>query len=480
MILSQVRHVMSREKDLARNTAVLTFGKICTQCISFLLLPLYTSILEDYEYGTFDLMLTYATLLIPLVNWQFDQGIFRFLLDVRNEKEKQNRLFSTVFAANFIHSLVFAVILMVVNYFIKINNFLFLILYVIMQTFVALFLQFARGIGRNKVYAMASFISASTTVILNVLTLTFFHMGLRGLFEATLFAQIIASVYLCMELKLWKCFNIKYVSKSIYQEVRRYSLPLIPNNLAWWIVNVSDRTIVSYVLGVAVNGIYTVANKFSNVFIQFYNIFNLSWTETVSLHYQDQDRDTFLSEMITTMYKLFFSACTGIVALMPFIFPLLVNEKYQDAYPQIIILMYAMLLRIIVGLYSSIYVATKESRKIAYTSAASAIINIVINLLFISKIGLYAASLSTFVAFGIMAIVRYVDINKTIHMKIDAKILGSSFVLAVLLMITYYMNQPIINLIMLGGVCLYALCMNWSIIVSIFHMGTNFVKKFKN
>ena len=47
---------MSRRTELAKNTAILTVGKICTQCISFFLLPLYTAILSTEEYGTFDLL----------------------------------------------------------------------------------------------------------------------------------------------------------------------------------------------------------------------------------------------------------------------------------------------------------------------------------------------------------------------------------------------------------------------------------------
>ena len=74
---------MSRKTELAKNTAILTVGKLCTQCISFFLLPLYTAILSTEEYGTFDLLVTYSTLLLPLVNWQLDQGLFRFMLDYR-------------------------------------------------------------------------------------------------------------------------------------------------------------------------------------------------------------------------------------------------------------------------------------------------------------------------------------------------------------------------------------------------------------
>ena len=80
---------MSRKTELAKNTAILTVGKLCTQCISFFLLPLYTAILSTEEYGTFDLLVTYSTLLLPLVNWQLDQGLFRFMLDYRGNKEEQ-------------------------------------------------------------------------------------------------------------------------------------------------------------------------------------------------------------------------------------------------------------------------------------------------------------------------------------------------------------------------------------------------------
>ena len=109
--------------------------------------------------------------------------------------------------------------------------------------------------------------------------------------------------------------------------IRNYSLPLIPNNLAWWVVNASDRMVISHFIGLAANGIFTVASKFSNMFISFYNIVNLSWTESVSLHFNDEDRDEFLTDMMTTFFKLFASACFGVVALMPFIFPVLVNEN---------------------------------------------------------------------------------------------------------------------------------------------------------
>ena len=82
----------------------------------------------------------------------------------------------------------------------------------------------------------------------------------------------------------WEYFSVKHIHPRIFKRVSAYSIPLIPNNLAWWVVNASDRTIIAHFLGTAANGIYSIANKFPNVFIQFYNILNLSWTETVCRH----------------------------------------------------------------------------------------------------------------------------------------------------------------------------------------------------
>ena len=80
---------MSRGKELAKNTAILTFGKICTQFVSFLLLPLYTAILEPRVYGIADLFNSYIYLIIPVVSLMLEQGLFRFLLDCRNDTNRK-------------------------------------------------------------------------------------------------------------------------------------------------------------------------------------------------------------------------------------------------------------------------------------------------------------------------------------------------------------------------------------------------------
>ena len=463
---------MSRQKDLAKNTAILTVGKVCTQCISFFLLPLYTAILSAEDYGTFDLFVTYATLLLPLINWQLDQGLFRFMLDYRGNKDEQKKLFSTLLLSSTAQNIIYVILFICIEPFLKIENAYFLLLYVVLQVYNALFLQFVRGLGYSIKYTIASFISASATTVLNVIALVFLRMGLQGLFVSTLTAQLLTLIYLVVSSRSWEYFSLKNARIGTFKKVGTYSIPLIPNNLAWWVVNASDRTIISHVLGTAANGIYSVANKFPNVFINFYNILNLSWTETVSLHYNDEDRDEFLTDTMTSLVKLFVAACLGIVACMPFVFPIMVNAKYNAAYIQILILMYAMLFRVLVGLYSCVYVAQKNAKKIAYTSISAAIINITVDLILINKIQVFAASLSTLVAFLSMFIVRYIDVNKTVHMRIKKPIAVGSVLLSVMLIGTYYCNNKVVQFVALCITAIYAVVTNMDLLKS----GVNLVK----
>ena len=180
---------MGRRKELAKNTAILTIGRVCTQCINFLLLPFYTAMLSTGAYGTFDLMLTYSMLLLPLVGWQLHQGLFRFMLDDRQNTARHTVLFSTLLFFSVIQCGAYLAVFALIQAVVHVEHAYFLLVYVILQVFNAMLMQFVRGLGKSVVYTIASFIAATATALFNVLALTCFHGGLTGLLVSTLLAQ---------------------------------------------------------------------------------------------------------------------------------------------------------------------------------------------------------------------------------------------------------------------------------------------------
>lgn len=471
---------MSRQTELAKNTIILTVGKICTQFVSFFMLPLYTALLTPEEYGVVDLFSTYVMLLVPLFNWQFENGLFRFMLDCRGDFQKQRQLFSTVFFVNIGQSLVYLMVYLFFQRWMESPYKIFLLLNVMLSILQNTLLQFPRGLGNNSAYAFASFLSASTSVVLNVVLIAGFRMGAYGMFLATSIAKVVTMLYLAVSQKVWRYIRVGDFSKDAFKSVLRYSLPLVPNQLSWWVVGVSDRTIISYVLGYAANGIYSVANKFSTVFITFYNIFNMSWTESVALHINDEDRDAYLKEMINSMYRLFSALCLGVIACMPFAYPLLINEKYAEGYNHVPILMLAILFQVVVGLYSAVYVALKKSTEIAKTSFFAAAINLIVDVVLIRFIGLYAASLSTLAAYMVMAVYRYFHVRKFVNISLNPRVLIATLAVGLTTLFTYYCKDMLLSGINLALVAVYAVWINRDFLKSAMKLTSGVLHKKKN
>lgn len=440
---------MDRKKELAKNTAILMVGKILTQFVSFFMLPLYTAVLTPGEYGLVDLFNTYCTLLLPLFNWQFDSGLFRFLLDVRDNKEGQKKIVSAVLSVCFIQSVIYLLFFAVAKNFITAEYKYYLAIDVVLNIFLSALLQFARGIGKTTNYTVSSFISATSNICLNVLFIAVLRFGAEGMFLATVLSKVVTILYMTISLKVVRYYAVHLIDKSVIKQIARYSFPLIPNQLSWWVVGVSDRVIVSKVIGVAANGVYSIANKFSGLFVSFYNIFNLSWTESVSLHLDEEDSEKFLTETINDMFKLFTCTCIEIVAVLPFAFFVVINNQYADAYNHVPILMLAVVFQIIVGLYSVIYVALKKTHEIAKTSFFAAVINISTNVALIKFIGLYAASVSTFVAYFSMAIYRYIDIKKYKKVPLKRKIVLKECIIGAITIFAYYSENRTIQVLIL-------------------------------
>ena len=468
---------MKREKQLLKNTVIVAIGQICTKFISFFLLPLYTALLSTEEYGVVDLLNTYVSLLLPLIFLQIDQFIFRYLIDVRKDEKSKKKLITTTIITVLIQSFIFLIIYMIIAQFIKNDYKYFLATNVVASMISNLVLQISRGLGDNSTYSQGSLVSGAGTVILNVAFILGLRMGAYGMLLATLLANILCTIFVFIKLKLYKYINIKRFSKDDLKELWKYSIPLIPNQLSWWIINASDRIIVSYALGVAMNGIYSAANKFSSICITIFNIFNMTWSESAAMYIKDDDSSEYFSNIINVSIKLFTALCFGIIAIMPFAFKFLITgADYAPAYYQIPILMLSTIFSIMVSLIGSVYVALKKTKEIAKTSIYAAIINIVINLLLIKFIGLYAASLATLIAYLAMSIYRFIDVQKYIKIKLDKKFIFISIPVIAIVLCVYYIRNVYLCLFGLLITIIFAWKYNGKVIKKLSEMTINKIK----
>ena len=456
---------MNKNKELVKNTIIIFIGKFCTQFITLLLLPLYTHFLSTEDYGYIDLIQTYLTFFIPLILLKIVAGIFRFLIDARKSEEEKNKIITNGIFIMFVELIISTILFAVAVKIFSIKYSILIVMNLISLSVLTFLLQIVRGIGKNKQYSFSSIIAAIVTIVLNLIFLVGFHKNGKYVLIASLISNIICTIYLLIANKILKNVKIKYIDKKLIKDLLKYSIPMIPNELSWWIVHVSDRTIISYALGVAANGIYSVSCKFSNILSSIFNIFNLSWQESAALHINDTDKDEFFSNVINKVFNLFICFCIGILACLPFVFELLIKDSYREAYKYVPILLLANIFSVLIGLIGSIYVAKKMTKEVAKTTMIAAIINLTIDIALIKVIGIYAAAISTLVSYMLLAIYRYIDVQKYVKVKIPKKNIVVNSIVFILVVVLYLYNNIALNVINLLLCILYAIIVNKELLI---------------
>ncbi len=461
---------MSEKKNLIKNTIIIAIGKLSTQIVSFLLLPLYTSKLTPKEYGVFDYISTISVFIIPIITLCMEESLFRFLIDAKKEKDREN-IITQVIIYTIISTAIFVLgaflLLKIINY----EYTIFFILYIVSSIVSAISNALVRGIGKIKLYSITNFISGILVVFLNIITIVFLNMGVVGLLLSTIIANIISSIIIFVKTNIIQYISISNLEKGFMKEMIKYSIPLIPNSIAFSIISVSDRIVVTNSIGVEQNGIYSIANKFPSIISVFYGFFSLAWKESAAKMVNNEDKMKYYSDVYETMKNIIFCISILLIAVMPIVFPILINEQYSEAYIHIPILIISVYFCNIAMFISGIFIAYKDTKNIGTTTIVAAIINVIVNIALINKVGLYAASISTLIAYIFLCLYRKYKIRKYIKLKREFSIL--QIIMLCIVLVSYILNNICVSVITILVTIVYSYFANRHIINNIIKKLTN-------
>jgi O-antigen/teichoic acid export membrane protein len=455
---------VSKSKTLLKNTLILAVGKISTQLLAFLLLPLYTLHLSPNDYGLVDLITTYIALIVPVVTVQMEMAAFRFLVDSRESEAEKKRVISNIFWIVLPILAVCLALYMLLTIFVKLPYSGLILLNICVTIFSSLLLQFARGLGDNKKFAIASVLTGMATIVATLVFVVAMRQGVMGMLMATAIANATCALYLFAKLDVHRYIDFSLRDRKLQKDILKYSSPLVPNTVSLWVISVSDRTIISTMISVAANGIYAISNKYALIFNSIYSIFSMSWFESASVHINSKDRDKFFSQISNASIWLFGSMGLLIISYIPIAFKYMVNYRFNEAYMYIPILILAVFFNLIVSQYGAIYIAKKLTRQVMTTSIISAVVNISLTIILIKFIGIYAPAIATAIAYLVMAVYRHYDIKKYVAITYERGIFVKMAGLYGAVMVLYYYNHLVTNIISSVLVTLIAVRSNWSVI----------------
>ena len=440
--------VKDREKSLIKNTGILAIGTLASKVFSFFLLPLYTAVLTTEDYGTVDVLQTIALFAMPFVTLQLCSAVFRFIIEKKENMEKTSVITTGVLIET-INVALFSAVVWILNLKFDIQYCELFILNFASSALLEIVQNIIRGFGNNGTYSIMSFIMTVVSMISNIIMILF--MGMKGdsILIASTIAALSAAVFGIWKQRLWKYLKLSTFSAHELKKMLKYSLPLIPNAISWWIANTSDRLLIRYFIGASGNGIYAAANKIPTIYTTIFNVYNIAWIEALSRSAGDKKQDEFINSMFEKSIRLFACICIGIICCMSLFFNMLIGEAYHSAYAHVYILLIAIFFNSICSLLGGIFTAYKESGIIGKTTVIGAVVNFIVNLVFIKFIGLYAASMSTLISYVVIVCVRTKNVKKFMKLVYPKEFLIQASIALIVVSIGYYMRVMWINILIL-------------------------------
>lgn len=382
---------------------IYTIGNFLLKGISFFTVPIFTQLLNPSDYGKFSVYSTFVSLLSIFMGL----GINGTLGSAKgNLEEKEYREYlSSVLTLSTISFVVFLIISIIFGDKIGIilgfsKNLVILLVFQSFSGFIISFITAKYTFDKEpKKYLTLSFITTLINIIFSIILILNMNSDKYiGRILGTFISVVFIALFLYIkELRTGKVF----FSKKYWLFCLPISIPIIFHNLSHLVLNQADRLMLDKLVGDSATGIYSFTYNIGIIL----NIVNMSINSAWVAWYFDALKDKLFSEIRSMVknYIVIFTIITGLFLLgAPELVKILSAKTYWGGINllPIIILGYYFVFLYTFAVNYEFY--SKKTKFIALGTIIAAIINIVINVMYIPKIGVYAAAISTLVAYIIL------------------------------------------------------------------------------
>ena len=445
---------MDKYKKLATNTIIFAIGTFSSKVLSFLLMPFVTRMMATGEYGAADLVQQTANVLIPIVFLQINSAALRFALDKAADKKEVFTVGVRTTAQGFIVFLLFAypISLIKINDF-KLGDYIILIyVFVLVSGTRQLCQQFVRGCGHVKTFAIDGIIATATTLLFTLLFLGPLHWGVTGYIAAIIASDACSIAFFFITQKLYKFISFGKITKRLKIDMLKYSVPLMPTIILWWVINVSDRYMVTYFIDSSANGLYTAASKIPNFIVMFSSIFIDAWQLSAVDEYENNDVAKFFTKVFRVYSGGIFAVASMLILFCQFFTKILVAKSYYDSWHYVPILIIATSVSCLVNFLASVYMAEKKSVMAMVTALSGAATNVVLNLILIPRNGANGAAIATVISFAVVFASRAANTRRYVKIRFKPLLLTAEVGILALQCIVMLAEQSGIIMYVIEGV----------------------------
>lgn len=407
---------------LFSDTVILAIGTFGSKLLVFLLMPLYTALLSPSQYGTAELITGTANLIMPFACVGITNGIFRFAAEKGTDREGVFSSGMVLLGAGLCGTVLLGAVALCIGA-ARRTEILLVVLYVLAADLQAVCAQYVRAVDRTRLFAVQGILNTLVTVGFNILFLMAFDLGVTGYVLSTVVGNLLTTAFLVVSARLWRVFRLSHVSRTAMRELFRFSLPMVPTTICWLITDLSDRYLVSWFCGEAVNGVYSAAYKIPTIVNLVSGIFMQAWQFSAVVQSADgEECSRFYSQVFRGFLSVIFIGSGGLILLSPWLCRLLLNSAYHEAWRYMPTLLCSAALESVVSFLASVYMVRKKSMHSFLTAVAGTGLNLLLNFLFIPRTGTFGgalgAAIATLIGYAAVWVLRMADVPRLLRFRL--------------------------------------------------------------
>jgi O-antigen/teichoic acid export membrane protein len=429
-------------RSLARGSLLYSIGFVLPRIGSFLLLPIYVSVLSAAEYGAVALVVSVSQLVANFLRLGLDGALMRMHFDSA-ERAQQDRLIATVatltaFVAT--GGALAAALLAWAFFEVAFAGLPFmpygLIAAVLsftttFQFLPATVLRAREQPGRFLAFTGGTFLlTAGTTLAL----LLGARLGVLG----ALLGQVAGGAFVVAATAILLArAGGPFVDRTVARRAVRFGLPLVPHSLSGWVLNVSDRWLLGLLLPLTAIqarsqiGIYALAYQLAYAVDLLAQSFNSAWVPFY-YRYGDTPQARGIHREMTTLVVAGFGTLCALVAIhAELVIAIIARPEFQPAADLVPILAVAFLGHAFYIAVVTVLFHARQTAILPLVTGAAALLNVGANVALIGSLGVVGAAWSTLISFVFMAAATYVVARGRHGAAVDGARVGAVIVVVV-------------------------------------------------
>ena len=395
---------MSNHSLLIKNTTIYAIGDICPKLVGLIIFPILTSHLSVSEYGIINYINTLDVFLSTFSILGLNTYFMVFYYRVNTEDEKK-RLLGNISIAVFLFTIIICLLLHVLGPYIfqqlgsNVDFYPYISLGILINmcnvvTYLPTCLY--RVQERPLPLTVLNVLKSILIMIGSALVVTIIPGQAFEVLQVRFIISLLFAVVFILSVRQHTKWNINIPQ---LKHALKFSIPLLPGTLSYYIFSLSDRILIDKFLSLKDLGIYSTAATLALML----NIISSGAYKAFEPYFFQHIKDSDFSQRFQKVRDwllvivLFCAACLSVYAKDFFV--LFSSMEYWDSYRYVPVIMIGVVASSISLMYSTIIIAKEKTVANTLITMLGAIVSIVLNIIFLPKLGIIAASVNFSISF---------------------------------------------------------------------------------